>query len=578
MQLINKIHNDILHTLQTIIGKKVVLSVGDLSEPPKAEMGDVAFGCFRLSSLYKKSSAEVAQKLAETISEQISVISKKTMIHRVESAGPYLNFFLYKEKVAQSVLKEVASKKEKYGQLDVDKGQTVMVEYVSPNTNKPLHLGHIRNATLGWSVGKILEKTGYKVVKTSIINDRGIHICKSMLAYQKFKKKVKTKGVKSDHVVGGYYVLFEKELKENPDLLKEAQEMLRKWEAGDKKVQALWKKMNTWTIKGHNETYKKLKVSFDKEYLESDLYKHGKEIVNEGLKKEVFKKEEGAVMVDLEKYNFPNKILQRSDGTALYMTQDLYLAEKKFEDYKMDKSIIVVGSEQDLHFKQLFKILELLGHKWAPDCYHLSYGMVFLPEGKMKSREGTVVDADNLIANLAEMAKKELRERHKKITVKELETRAAQIALAAIKYYLAQVDPKSSMHFDPKKSLSFEGRTGPYLQYAIARIGSILRKAGRVDAKKVDYNLLTGEKEHSLVMSLIKYPEIIKESAKTYNPSMLAKYLFELAQVFNDYYHEVPVLKADKKVRKVRLQLLVAIKIVLEDGLELLGIEAPDRM
>ena len=578
MTTINKIHQEIIDLLQIVGGKDFVVTQKDFSTPPDHKMGEIAFGCFALTKTFKKDPKIIAGNLAGIINKQLKGLKKFKFIEKVEAAGPYLNFYFKKEILAKEVLSEIEKEKDNFGQSKSGQGKKVMVEYVSPNTNKPLHLGHIRNAALGWSIYKILEASGYKVVKSILINDRGIHICKSMLAFQKWGPEPEDKKLKGDFLVGKYYIMFGQKVKEDPKLQDEAQEMLRKWEAGDKKVVTLWKKMNKLALTGHEETYKKLKVSFDKKYLESDLYKHGKEIVKEGLEKGIFKEEDGAVMVELEKYGLPNKVLQRSDGTALYITQDLYLAQKKVKENKLDISIYVVGSEQDLQLKQVFKTLELLGYSWAKNCYHLSHGLVYLPEGKMKSREGKVVDADNLIKELESLARKELSGRYKKISKKELESRALIIALGAIKYYILQVDPKSNMHFDPKESLSFNGRTGPYLQYTYARINSILKKAKTKLPKKVDYNQLVELEEKNMIFSLARFSLIIEESAENYDPSALAKYLYELANDFNNYYHKYPILKSEAKTSQARLNLINSVSLVLKKGLELLGIEVLKEM
>jgi len=578
MNILNQVKQEITTYLQQNLGAKFKVDQSQLELPPDPSWGDFAFPCQSLAKVLKKSPNDIAQGLQEVLSSQLGVQQSKTIIRKVESKGPYLNFFIDKAWLAKNIIPEIIKKREKFAENNLGKGKKIMVEYVSPNTNKPLHLGHIRNAALGWSLVQILEKTGHKVIKAIYVNDRGIHICKSMLAYQKWGPEPEDKGMKGDFLVGKYYVMFDKKLKEDPKLLEEAQEMLIKWEAGDKKVLALWKKMNKMVLLGHKETYKKLKVDFDKEYLESDLYKHGKGVVKEGQEKEVFVEKDGAVTVELEKYDLPNKVIQRSDGTAVYITTDLYLSIKKVKDCKIDSCVFVIGSEQELYLKQLFKTLELLGYEWASDWHHLNYGMVELPEGRMKSREGTVVDADDLINELEEMAKKELAERYKDLNKRELLKRANQIALGAIKYYLLQVDPRTKIVFNPKESLSFTGRTGPYLQYTQARINSILKKTRMSNVAKLDYAKLQESEEQNLILLLAQYPDMVEKAASTYDSSGLAKYLYDLAAEFNNFYHKHQVLKAEKDLQKARLALIQAVQIVVKDGLELLGIEAPEVM
>ncbi|MBI5072812.1 arginine--tRNA ligase [Candidatus Woesearchaeota archaeon] len=409
------------------------------------------------------------------------------------------------------------------------------------------------------------------------MNDICVHIFKSMLAYKKWWHN-KNPDKKSDFFVGEFYVLFAKKSGdgEHPELEQEAQEMLRLWEAGDKEVVALWKKMNQWVYEGFEETYHKLGVSFDKYYFESDIYKFGREIVQQGLKKKIFYDKEGAIVAPLEDVGLPDKVVIRSDGTTLYITQDIYLAQKKFQEYPIDRSIYVVASEQNLHFQQLFAILEKLGNKWAAGCYHLSYGMVLLPEGKMKSREGTVVDADTLLEELFVMAREEIHKRHPDLNKVILEKRSQQVGLGALKFHLLKIDAVKDIVYNPKESINFEGETGPYIQYTHARISSILRKAGDLPNKvAVDkYE----EKELELVAQLEKFPQIIEEAASHYKPSYICRYLLDLCQLFNSYYHDVHVLNAEEEVRAVRLYLLSCIRQVLQNGLSLLGIEAPDEM
>jgi arginyl-tRNA synthetase len=517
-----------------------------LEIPPEKSLGDFSLPCFELAKKFKKSPVMIAEELQ-------SKIPKNKIISRLETKNGYLNFFINKEESTKYILKEVLSKKNKYGSSTIGKKRPVMIEYSSPNTNKPLHLGHVRNNVLGMSLSNILEMQGYKVIKSCLVNDRGVHICKSMLAYMKYGEN-KLPDKKPDHFVGDFYVLFSKKLQESPELEKEALELLNKWEQGDKKTIALWKKMNSWVYKGFNETYKDIGSSFDKIYYESQMYNKGKDIVFKGLKDNKFKEEEGAIIADLSKYNLPNKVLIRSDKTSLYITQDIYLAKLKFEQYKLYKSIYVVGNEQLLHFKQLFSILDLLGELWYKDCFHLSYGYVSLPSGRMKSREGTVIDADDLIKDLTNIARNELIKRHK-LPPKELERRARIIALGAIKFFFIKYETFKDFVFDPQESLSFEGETGPYIQYTYARANSILRK-NKTQIKAYNSKELIEKEEIDLVDKLSNFKDIIEEASISYKPSLVAHYLIELCQQFNEFYQKCPVMDSKKGVKEARITLV----------------------
>jgi len=479
-------------------------------------------------------------------------------------------------------------------------GKKVMVEYSSPNTNKPLHLGHVRNNLLGYSVAEILAAAGYEVVKTNLVNDRGIHICKSMLAWEKFGngETPESTGMKGDHLVGKYYVLFDKEYKKqidelkqisqteddakkNAPIIKEAQQMLQKWEAGDKEVISLWKTMNSWVYAGFDATYKSLGVSFDKYYYESNTYLLGKDIVDEGLEKGVFfKKDDGSVWIDLTAEGLDEKLVLRSDGTSVYMTQDMGTAQLKYNDYHMDKSIYVVGNEQDYHFKVLFTILKRLGKEGADGLFHLSYGMVDLPSGKMKSREGTVVDADDLMAEMVRTAKQQTETMGKVEGFGEEEKLQLYhtIGMGALKYFLLKVDPKKRLLFDPNESVDFQGHTGPFIQYTHARIRSVLNRADFKMGGKV-YTQALADVERDLVVSLSQFPETIKLAADGYSPAIIANYVYELAKTYNKFYHEKSILQAeDEESKQFRLQLSAASGKVINKALKLLGIEAPERM
>ncbi len=541
-----------------------------LIEVPPEGFGDYAFPCFCLAKSLKKNPAEIAKNFKDKLKES-------RYIEKMECKGPYLNFFVNKNVLTENVIKSIVKDKDKYGSGKKRK-YTVMIESPGPNTNKPLHLGHVRNMVLGNSLVNLFNFMGYKTVRVDIINNRGVHICKSMLAYQNYGKN-KNPDKKSDHFVGDYYVLYSQKAKEHPEFEDQIKEMLKKWEQGDKEVMALWKKMNKWALDGFKETYKRYDVKMDKAYPESEHYTKGRELVYKELEKGVFEKDEnGNIVVDLEKQGLDKKVLLRADGTSVYMTQDLVLAKLRHNDYNMDKMIYVVGNEQIYHFKVLFEVFKLLKFPFAKDCYHLAYGMVYLPEGKMKSREGTVVDADDLADEICELAKKEIKKRYKKISSKELEERAENIGMGAIKFFVLKYDPMKDFTFNPEESLSFEGETGPYVQYSHARICSIMRKYGKDISKNIDYSLLTHALEIKIIKQLNQFPEIIEKSGECYKPCLLARYVFELSQSFNEYYHQCPILQAEEETKKARLLLITAIKQVLKTGLNLLGIEAPERM
>ncbi|GAA0884651.1 MULTISPECIES: arginine--tRNA ligase [Sphingobacterium] len=480
-------------------------------------------------------------------------------------------------------------------------GKKLMVEYSSPNTNKPLHLGHIRNNLLGYSVAEILKAYGYDVIKANLVNDRGIHICKSMLAWQKFGngETPESTGLKGDHLVGKYYVVFDKaykqeiealkaegqtedEAKKNAPLMKEAQAMLQQWEAGNEEVISLWKTMNSWVYAGFEKTYKQLGVDFDKYYYESNTYLLGKDIIQEGLDKGVFfKKEDNSVWIDLTDEGLDQKLVLRGDGTSVYITQDLGTAQLKYDEFKMNDSIYVVGNEQDYHFKVLFLILKKLGKAWAEGLFHLSYGMVDLPSGKMKSREGTVVDADDLMAEMLKTAQERTEELGKTEGLDE-ESKAVlydTIGMGALKYFLLKVDPKKRLLFDPNESVDFQGHTGPFIQYTHARIKSVLSKAEFDFDSAVSVPATISSYERDLIQQLGAFPEIIEASAQEFSPAQLANYIYEVAKFYNKFYHEETILKAeDHDVKNFRLHLSASAAKVIAKGMNLLGIRVPERM
>ena len=478
----------------------------------------------------------------------------------------------------------------------------VMVEYSSPNTNKPLHLGHVRNNLLGYSLSRILEANGNRVVKTNIVNDRGIHICKSMLAWQKWGDGAtpESAGKKGDHLIGDFYVAFDKhfraevadlmesehitkeEAEARSPLMAEAREMLRRWEAGDPEVRALWRRMNEWVYAGFDETYRMMGVGFDKIYYESDTYLEGKELVLKGLEEgSMYRREDGSVWADLTPNGLDHKLLLRKDGTSVYMTQDIGTAKLRYRDYPIDKMIYVVGNEQNYHFQVLSILLDRLGFKWGKDLVHFSYGMVELPEGKMKSREGTVVNADDLMATMIADAAEASAERLADLPADEAADIARKIGLGALKYFLLKVDPKKNMLFNPKESIDFNGNTGPFLQYTYARINSVLRKAGGnpLEGEVKKPAALPSEKEVELIQRLSDLPDVVAEAGRTYSPALIANYAYDLAKKYNQFYHDNPIMREpDEQVRALRLLLSATVGRTLRTACSLLGIEMPERM
>ena len=551
---------------QTKLKEDEILSI--LEVPSNPELGDIAFPCFKLSSIYKKNPIEIAKELESKIK-----ITKD--LEKIKATGPYLNFFLEKSNLAIEVIKKILKEKEKFG-TEKNK-QTIMIEFPSPNTNKPLHLGHLRNMSLGESVSRILEHQGNKIIRANLNNDRGVHICKSMYAYEKWgkNKTPESEKIKSDHLIGDYYVMFSKAAKENPALEEEAQKILQKWESGDKKTIALWKKMNKWAFDGFKETYKLFGIKHDKQYYESEIYGQGKELAQEGLNKNIFIKKDNAIIADLTDEKLGEKVILRADGTSIYITQDMYLATLKDKEYKLDGSIYVVANEQDYHFQVLFTILKKFGYKFTKNLHHLSYGMVELPEGRMKSREGTVVDADDLILETQKLAKTEIKKRFPKLSEKELNIRSLKIALSAIKFMLLKTDHVKNIIFNPNEAISFEGDTGPYIQYSYARASSILKKSKKKPEIKLTSKILK-EKEILLIKKLAEFPEVIENAQRNLSPSIISNYTLELAHIFNEFYHQTKVLDSENEI--FLLALVESFRIVCKKSLYLLGIETVEEM
>lgn len=571
-----KAREDFITAIGKVLPQKIKILDSEITIPPEATMGDLSFPVFALAKNLKKNPSEVAADI-------LAKIKARGLLDRMEARGPYVNVFLNRFKFAQTVLDEIKKYKAKYGFKNIARiknKKPVILEFVSPNTNKPLHLGHLRNAFLGRSLARLLLSQGEKVICSILYNDRGINIMKSMLAYIKsgHGDTPKSKHEKGDHFVGRYYVMFGDLLKDDPSLLGEAQADLLKWEEGDKTLRALWKKMNKWAEDGFRETLERIGVSFTNIDHESALYKKGQKIVFDAFKKGIFVRDEkGNIIAPLEKFNLPNKVMLRADGTAVYATTDIALVRERWRKHRFGRLIYVVGMEQDLHFKQLFKIFELLKEPYAHLCEHLSYNWVYLPEGRMKSREGLVVDADALLDELRSLAQREIKSRYKFLPKKEVGERAEAIAQAALKYYFLEVDPKSDIHFNPAASLAFSGRTGPYIQYSFARVSSLLKKAGGRAPKAVLPDNFS-EKEYRLLLLLSKYGETLTKSSAELNPAELAKYLFELARAFSDFYESEPVLKAPANLIGFRLVLSKSAAAVLSSGLGLLGIKAPEEM
>ncbi len=554
--------------------------------------GDYTINVFPFLRLSKQKPEETAESIGQRLVESNALVVSFGVIKG------FLNITLSTDYWLNGI--EQALNNKTYGKHRAT-GKTVLVEYSSPNTNKPLHLGHLRNIFLGYSVAEILKANGHEVVKTQIINDRGIHICKSMLAWQRFGngETPESSGLKGDHLVGKYYVAFDKAYKKeiseaieagstkeeassNAPILLAAAEMLRKWEEGDEEVTNLWKTMNGWVYHGFDSTYNEMGVDFDTLYYESDTYKLGKKVVQEGLDKGIFtKREDGSVWVDLTDEGLDEKLLLRKDGTAVYMTQDIGTAILRYRDFpSLSKMIYTVGNEQDYHFKVLFKILEKLGYEWAKECYHLSYGMVELPDGKMKSREGTVVDADDLMASMVDAAKAEA-EAHgafEDMSDQEAISLSDMIGKAALKYFLLRVDPRKKMLFDPKESIDLNGNTGPFIQYTHARIKSIERKAGDIPlqiSKAYQFN----EKEMELIKLVLEYPAVVAEAGEGYSPAVLANYTYDLVKAYNSFYQSTPIFKAENDSEiQTRVAISVLTGKVIQSGMNLLGMKVPERM
>ena len=607
MKIESIISNAVIDAVKALYGQEIAETMVQLQTTKREFEGNLTLVVFPFLKISKKKPEDTAQEIGQYLADNCEAVAAFNVVKG------FLNLVIAQE--AWLKLLAAIDSDEKFGEKKTDDtSPLVMIEYSSPNTNKPLHLGHVRNNLLGWSLAQIMEANGNRVVKTNIVNDRGIHICKSMLAWLKYGngETPETSGKKGDHLIGDYYVAFdkhyreevkqltaeyvsngmgeeeaEKKAKEEAPLIKEAHEMLVKWEQNDPEVRALWEKMNSWVYAGFDETYKALGVAFDKIYYESQTYLKGKAKVEEGLAKGLFERHaDNSVWADLTAEGLDQKLLLRSDGTSVYMTQDIGTAEMRFKDFPIDKMIYVVGNEQNYHFQVLSILLDRLGFKWGKELVHFSYGMVELPNGKMKSREGTVVDADDLIATMiadAEQTSEELG-KFDDMTEEERNEIARVVGLGALKYFILKVDARKNMLFNPEESIDFNGNTGPFIQYTYARIRSIMRKAGETAtgssliSKELSNDLLS-QKEIDLIQKLNAYGAAVEQAGKDYSPSGIANYCYELTKEFNQFYHDFSILKEeDNDKRTLRLVLAQNVAKVIKNGMALLGIEVPERM
>ena len=614
MKIENKITEAVLQIVEELYGQQVPEKMVQLQQTRPEFEGQVTLVVFPFTKMSHKAPEQTAQEIGEALVQKLPEV-----VSRYNAVKGFLNLSISSQQWI-ALLGEICDNP-RFGFTPVtEESPLVMIEYSSPNTNKPLHLGHVRNNLLGWALAKVMEANGNKVVKTNIVNDRGIHICKSMLAWLKWGngETPESSGKKGDHLIGDYYVAFDKhyreevkqlvaqgmdeeQAKQEAPLIKEAHEMLVKWEQNDPEVRALWRKMNEWVYAGFDETYKALGVSFDKIYYESETYLEGKEKVEEGLQKGFFyRRPDGSVWADLTSEGLDEKLLLRSDGTSVYMTQDIGTAKLRFQDYPIDKMIYVVGNEQNYHFQVLSILLDKLGFKWGKDLVHFSYGMVELPNGKMKSREGTVVDADDLIATMVADARQMSADkvnRLEDITEEEAQEIARIVGMGALKYFILKVDARKNMLFNPEESIDFNGNTGPFIQYTYARIRSILRKVEEQGARSKEREdssetkplscplplapcpLALSEREISLIQKLQGFETAVKQAGTDYNPSCIANYCYDLASEYNRFYHDFSVLREeDEQKRTFRIALSAAVGQVIKNGMGLLGIEVPERM
>lgn len=594
MSIDNIISQATAEAVRTLYGLDIEASKIVPQTTKKEFEGNLTIVVFPFLRASKKAPEATAQEIGEYLAANCEAVKSFNVIKG------FLNIVI-EPKFWNGVLKHIAETPDYGFKVPTADSQLVMIEYSSPNTNKPLHLGHVRNNLLGYSLSLIMKANGYKVVKTNIVNDRGIHICKSMLAWEKWGNNITPEkaGKKGDHLIGDFYVMFDKhfkaevkelmekgmtedEAKEASPLMHEAREMLKKWEDGDENVRSVWRMMNEWVYAGFDETYKRLGVDFDKIYYESNTYLEGKEKVMEGLEKGImYRKEDGSVWADLTADGLDHKLLLRADGTSVYMTQDIGTAKLRYQDYPIDKMIYVVGNEQNYHFQVLSLLLDKLGFKWGKDLVHFSYGMVELPEGKMKSREGTVVDADDLMDEMIETARQTSAELGKldNCSAEEANEIARIIGLGALKYFILKVDPRKNMTFNPKESIDFNGNTGPFIQYTYARIQSLLRKTAEAGMKAEIADVEPNEKEVALIQRLADFPNVVAEAGRSYSPAQIANYVYDLVKEYNQFYHDYSIMKEENEaVRSFRIKLSEEVGKVIRRATGLLGIEVPNRM
>lgn len=597
MNLEHTIQQLVEQALQQLYGLEIGQNPLQVQKTRKEFEGDMTVVLFPFIKLLRKSPEQIGKEIGDNLLKSSSVIEAYNVVKGYLNLKISVSYWLER-------LNEIFLQKDFWKVKLKENADLMMIEYSSPNTNKPLHLGHVRNNLLGWSIAQIQEANGWKVVKTNLVNDRGIHICKSMLAWKLFGngETPQSSGLKGDHLVGKYYVLFdqaykqqvrelveegwsEEEAKKSAPLMQEAQKMLLAWENNDPEVRKLWETMNGWVYEGFNETYRKLGIDFDKIYYESETYLVGKKIVEEGLDKGIFyRRPDGSVWADLRDDGLDEKLLLRADGTSVYMTQDIGTAKVRYDDFPIKKMVYVVGNEQNYHFQVLSILLDKLGFEWGKSLVHFSYGMVELPDGKMKSREGTVVDADDLIDEMLRTARETSEELGKLdgCSPEEVENIVRMVALGALKYFILKVDPRKNMTFNPKESIDFNGNTGPFIQYTHARIRSVLRKAQEQSisfGKLNNLNLSISEKERYLVQLLTEFPLMVKEAGNEFNPALIANFLYELVKEYNQFYHDYSILKEENTdLRNFRLVLSSAVADVIKDGMALLGIEVPERM
>jgi len=596
MNLESTIQSIVAKALKLLYGYEIDTQIIQIQKTKKEFEGDLTVVVFPFAKICKRSPEQIASEIGNFLLKNNDIIESYNAIKGFLNLKISTQYWLKElQKIYQ--IPDFGIKK------SAEDAPLMMIEYSSPNTNKPLHLGHVRNNLLGYSLAQIQQANGWKVIKTNLVNDRGIHICKSMLAWKLYGngETPASSGMKGDHLVGKYYVLFEQKYKEQVEklikkgwseeeakksapILLEAQKMLLAWENNDPEVRQLWKMMNEWVYEGFNETYKKLGVDFDRIYYESETYLIGKQMVEEGLKKGIFyRRPDGSVWVDLRDEGLDEKLLLRADGTSVYMTQDIGTAKLRYDEYPIKKMVYVVGNEQNYHFQVLSIILDKLGFEWGKSLLHFSYGMVELPEGKMKSREGKVVDADDLIEEMLQTARETSQELGKldNCTPEEIENIIRIVGLGALKYFILKVDPRKNMTFNPEESIDFNGNTGPFIQYTYARIQSVLRKAQEQNTNitdLTDFELPISEKEKYLIQLLTEFPYIVHQAGDEFSPALIANYLFELGKEYNQFYHDFPILKEEEKIRNFRLILSLSTGNIIKTGMGLLGIEVPERM